>query len=356
MQVMKVLDRVIGQDDPTYFIADIAANHDGSLSRAKDLVKRCADAGADAAKFQNFFAKSIVSDLGFKQLSLKSHQSNWNQSVYDVYDKASISLEWTHELYQTCSESGIHYLTSPYDMSILDELDKFVCAWKVGSGDITWHDIIRDLAQRKKPLFIATGASTLDEVNLAMSIATSYTDDVCLMQCNTNYTGSLENFKYVNLSVLSSYRKIYPKIILGLSDHTPGDVTVLGAIALGAKVIEKHFTDDQNRDGPDHKFSMSPAEWRRMVDNSRLMEASIGDGVKRIEDNEKETTILQRRSICASIDLEAGTSIDRRNIYFVRPCPPLSYAPYQFDEINGKILRKTVKKGQPFVRDDFEKS
>ena len=93
-----------------------------------------------------------------------------------------------------------------------------------------------------------------------------------------------------------------------------------------------------------------------MVDNSRLMEASIGDGVKRIEDNEKETTILQRRSICASIDLEAGTSIDRKNIYFVRPCPPLSYAPYQFDEINGKILRKPVKKGQPFVRDDFEKS
>ena len=137
----------IGHKCPTYFIADIAANHDGNLSRAKDLIKRAADAGANAAKFQNFKASTIVSDFGFRRLGgINSHQSSWDDSVYSVYDKASISLEWTHHLHEACMESGIEYFTSPYDLDILDHLESYVSAWKIGSGDISWHEIVEFLS------------------------------------------------------------------------------------------------------------------------------------------------------------------------------------------------------------------
>ena len=121
--------------------------------------------------------------------------------------------------------------------------------------------------------------------------------DLALLQCNTNYTGSLENFKYINLNVLNTFKNIYPSMILGLSDHTPGHSTVLGAIALGARIIEKHFTDNCEREGPDHKFSMTPKTWKEMVDRSRELESSLGSGIKEIEKNELETVVLQRRSL-----------------------------------------------------------
>ena len=177
----------ISSESPTYFIADIAANHDGSLSRAIDLINLCAEAGANAAKFQNFFAESIVSELGFSKLKhLNSHQSSWKSSVYDIYDRASISLEWTIHLKDACDNAGIDYLTAPYDLSILDFLDSYVCAWKVGSGDITWLEMIKNLASRGKPLLLATGASSFDEVQVAYDCAKQLTPEIVLMQCNTN--------------------------------------------------------------------------------------------------------------------------------------------------------------------------
>ena len=168
-----------------------------------------------------------------------------------------------------CDECKIEYFTAPYNLDIIDELDKYVCAWKVGSGDINWIDLIKNLSQRKKPILIATGASTFDDVISAYNSAKQNTDKIVLMQCNTNYTGSLENFKYINLNVLTQYKENFPGTILGLSDHTPGHASVLGAIALEPEWIEKHFTDDKSREGPDHKFSMNPTEWKEMVGKNK---------------------------------------------------------------------------------------
>ena len=131
------------------------------------------------------------------------------------------------------------------------------------------------------------------------------------MQCNTNYTGSIENFKFINLNVLSTYRKLFPNTILGLSDHTPGHETVLGAVPFGIKAVEKHFTDDTSRDGPDHPFSMDPKSWREMVDRTRFLEQAMGDGVKKIEENELETSILQRRAIRCIKNLSSGHVITK---------------------------------------------
>ncbi len=260
----------VGGRNPTYFIADIAANHDGDLERAKRLIRLCAEAGASAAKFQNFRAETIVSDYGFKALGgQKSHQANWAKSVFDVYADASLPVAWTETLKATCDAAGIDYFTAPYDLDLIDRLGPHVCAWKLGSGDVTWHESIERMAKDGKPLIIATGASTMPEVRAAMAATRKYCNDIVLMQCNTNYTASLENFRHVNLKALTAFAAEFPDVILGLSDHTPGHATVLGAVALGARAIEKHFTDDCERTGPDHKFSMDPRSWREMVDRTR---------------------------------------------------------------------------------------
>ena len=343
---MNIGNSRIGEDSQTYFVADIAANHDGDLSRAIDLIYKCADAGANAAKFQNFRAKTIVSDYGFKNLdTLSSHQSDWKDSVFDTYDKASISLDWTEKLKNTCDKAGIDYFTAPYDLDLIDYLDKFVCAWKIGSGDIDWIEMIEKLASKNKPLLMATGASKLDEVIRAVSIAKEHTDQIVIMQCNTNYTGSLENFKYVNLNVLGSYRSLFPDVILGLSDHTPGIATTLGAITLGARVIEKHFTDDNSREGPDHKFSMDPASWREMVTRSRELEYALGDGIKRVEENEKQTYILQRRSIRAARDLPKGTVIGVDDVVMLRPCPLNALSPSEVNNVIGRRVENDISSG-----------
>ena len=170
--MIKINNNIISNEAPTYFIADIAANFDGDIERAKDLIYLAADAGADAAKFQNFIAKTIVSDRAFRAIGERqlSHQAKWKDSVYDVYDKASLPIVWTETLRDTCKDAGIDYMTTPYDLSLIPILSEYVSAWKIGSGDITWHEMIQALSLDDKPLLIATGASNMNEVELAMDL------------------------------------------------------------------------------------------------------------------------------------------------------------------------------------------
>ena len=325
-----------------YFIADIAANHDGDINRAKKLCLLAKESGANAVKFQHFKADTIVSDAGFKMLRANSsHQSKWKKSVYDVYNDASVPLNWTSELKQYCNTIDIDFFTTPYDLDYVDYLDEFVDCYKIGSGDITWHDMLHKIGQKGKPVIIASGASTIQEVIDAINILSIYSIEICLMQCNTNYTVAEDNFKYINLHVLGLYKTLYPNIKLGLSDHTPGDVTVLGAIALGATMIEKHFTDDNHREGPDHAFSMNPETWKQMVNRARILELSLGNSIKKVEDNEKETVVLQRRSYWVKKDLPAGHIITYDDISVVRPCPVDAISP------NVSIIGKTLLSNKP---------
>ncbi len=337
----------ISNSSPTYFMADIASNHDGDLKRAKELIRLAAGAGANAAKFQHFKADTIVSDAGFKSLgSSKSHQAQWKKSVFEVYQQASLNFDWTMELKETCDSEGIIFLTSPYDFDMVDMLDPFVPAYKIGSGDITWLEMIEKIAQKSKPYFIATGASSMKDVQRAMEVCLPINQEVCLMQCNTNYTGSSDNFSYVNLNVLRTYREMYPEVLLGLSDHTPGHSAVLGAVTLGARVIEKHFTDDQTRNGPDHSFSLNPVQWKNMVMSTRELESALGSNIKKVEDNESETVVLQRRAIYAKMAIEQDESLTRDKLIQLRPCPEGAIEPYAISEILGKKLGRSLKQGE----------
>lgn len=346
--------REISIDSPTYFIADIASNHDGDIERAKELTWLAKEAGADAVKFQHFKASKIVSDYGFKHLDTKmSHQSSWSKSVFEVYKECECNRSWTEELVNTAKNAGIDFLTTPYDIEAVEMFDSSIPAYKIGSGDITWTSFIELIAQKNKPVILATGASTMDDVERAVNSVLKHNKQLVLLQCNTNYTGSLENFKYVNLKVLQTYAIRYPNMILGLSDHTPLHATVLGAIALGARVIEKHFTDDNGREGPDHAFSMNPKTWREMIDRSRELEASLGNGMKRIEFNEKETSIVQRRCLRLSRDIVAGEKIKVNDLDSLRPAPDGAIKPYDIDKILGKTLAVSKSEGDAVFPEDF---
>lgn len=352
---LHINQKPIGATHPAYFIADIAANHDGDLERAKSLIHMCAEAGADAAKFQHFTAATIVSDHGFRNLSGdQSHQASWDKSVFEVYQDASVSLDWTQTLKETCEKAGIAFFTSPYSMGLVDHIDPFVPAYKIGSGDITWTEMIEYIAGKGKPYILASGASNLADVHRAVLAGTRINPQMCLMQCNTNYTASLENFHYIKLNVLNTYRSMYPGLVLGLSDHTPGHATVLGAVALGARMIEKHFTDDIGRVGPDHKFSMDPRTWRDMVQRTRELENAMGDGVKDVEPNERQTVVLQRRAVRARAPLAAGSIIDHAQLEVLRPCPSDAISPHHMPALLGRKLRHDVAVGEHLRWTDIE--
>ncbi|WP_027402559.1 N-acetylneuraminate synthase family protein [Aphanizomenon flos-aquae] len=348
-------NREISLDSPTYFIADVASNHDGDLERAKQLIWLAKKAGADAVKFQHFKADKIVSDFGFKNLGNQvSHQATWKESVYKVYQKYECNRNWTEELIKTAREAQIDFMTTPYDLEAVRMFNQYLPAYKIGSGDITWTDFIATIAKQNKPVILATGASTMRDVERAVDTIIKHNSQIALLQCNTNYTGSLENFKYINLNVLQTYALRYPNMILGLSDHTPGNVTVLGAITLGARIIEKHFTDDQHREGPDHFFSMTFKTWQEMVERSREIELSLGSGVKKIEDNEMDTIVVQRRCLRLTRNMQKGEKICREDLDILRPSPEGALQPYEIDKVINKNLKVSKTCGDTLYTNELE--
>jgi len=352
--VIHLNEREISAASSVCFIADLAANHDGDIQRAKDLIWLAKEAGADVVKLQHHKAENIVSDLGFKKMGGNiAHQSSWKKSVFEIHKQYECDRNWTEDLVQTAKEAEIDLFTTPYDYEAVDLLDHYLPAYKIGSGDITWIDFIEKIAKKNKPVFIATGASTLEEVDRAVEAVLKHNKQIILMQCNTNYTGSRDNFKYVNLNVLKTFATKYPEMILGFSDHTPGHSAVLGAIALGAKVIEKHFTDDNDRKGPDHVFSLNPMTWKEMVDRSSELELALGDGVKCLEKNEEQAVIVQRRSLYFTRDIKAGDKIQKEDVKCLRPAPENSIKPYEIDGFIGKALNVNKKDGEPFSFEDI---
>ena len=350
MNTIKLGNKTI-DNNSLYFIADIGANHNGSLEKAIELIHLAKKAGADAAKFQNFQANKIVSKTGFDNMKGKlSHQSKWKKSVFEVYEDASISKDWTKVLKEECDKVGIDYFTSAYDFESVDLVDSYVDLYKIGSGDITWLEIIDYILDKNKPVLIATGASTNDDVSRVMAMATKKTSDIVLMQCNTNYTGSKENYNYCNLNVLKQFSIDYPNTVLGLSDHTAGHATTLGAIALGARVIEKHFTDDNNQEGPDHGFAMNPKTWRDMVDRSYELLVSLGDGVKIVEKNEEQSKLVQRRCLRVATNLKKGHILLNSDLISLRPISEGGFEPYEKFKLIGKELLKDIDAGDHLTK------
>lgn len=354
---LSIGDREVAIDRPTYFIADIGSNHEGDLERAKALIHLAAQAGADCAKFQHFRASDIVSDAGFRALGGQlAHQARWSRSVYEVFQQYETPRDWTRDLAAECAAAGVDFMTTPYDVAAADSISPFVKAFKIGSGDIAWPALIRHVAAKGKPVILSTGAADMVDVERAAAAALEINPQLCVMQCNTNYTGSLENFAHVNLNVLRAYALKWPGLVLGLSDHAPGHAAVLGAIALGARTIEKHFTDDTTRDGPDHPFAMDPMTWRDMVDRARELEMALGDGVKRVEPNEVESAVVQRRALRLTADRPAGHVLAPNDVVALRPRPYDSVEPVDQHLVIGAPLLHAKRAGEALMWADVEEA
>ena len=345
---IKIGNRWIGEEEPVYFIADIGANFDGSLEEAKKLVDAAKESGADAAKFQSFLANKIVSPESFKDLQI-AFQSRWQKPVYQIYQEAEFPRNWHREIADYAREKGIDFFSSPYDFEAVDMLDEIsVPAFKIGSGDITWLEMLEYIAKKGKPVILSTGASNLNEIVEAVeTIKKTGNQELILLQCITNYPSEVEN---ANIKVLDTFKKEFDCLV-GYSDHSPGDMVVLGAVARGAKVIEKHFTLDKKRIGPDHFHSMDPQGFKEMVRKTRDLEKSLGSTVKEVIPEEKETVIIQRRSLHAAQDLKMGEELTKDKIIELRPA--IGILPKDKINIIGKKIKKDIKTYQAIKWEDI---
>ena len=354
MKEITIQGQKIGLAHPTYFIADIAANHDGDLDRAIDLIRLAKEAGADAAKFQNFRAPSIVSDYGFKSLGEQlSHQARWEKSVFEVYEDASVPFEWTPILKEACDKFDIHYYSSPYDYEAIEMLHPYVPAYKAGSGLISWPDAIVRMAQLGKPILIATGASNMHDVRRVMDQVLPINQQVVLFQCNTNYTAEEGNYDHLHLRVLETYAREYPDVILGLSDHTQSAAPVVAAVTLGARVIERHFTDSNQREGPDHKFALNPENWAHMVSEVRILERALGRSEKQVAENEQDTYVVQRRCLRAARDVKQGETFTADMLEVLRPASPGALMAWDLERVVGQQAKADIPFGKDIQESDL---
>lgn len=359
IKIKQQIYRTIGQGYPTYIIAEVGSNFDGDLQRAKMLAKMAKDAGADAYKIQNFLAPKIVSQKGFEGMQV-AHQSKWDKPVVEVYKKAEFPREWVKELSDYCQEIGIDFLSAPYDREAVDLLDEIgVPAFKFGAGEIDNIEFLAYAAKKGKPMIVSCGACTLEDVKRAVdAITQAGNNQIILLQCITSYPTLMKN---ASLKAMVTLKKAFG-FEVGYSDHTTGKegggddplegITVpLASVALGGVVIEKHFTDDIKRKGPDHSFALPINTFKKMVDAVRALETGMGDGVKKVEDSEKETVIVQRRGIYAKESIAAGEEITKEKLEFLRPA--LFLRPPQIKGVLGKKATRNIQAGEPIKIDDF---
>ncbi len=346
MKKIKIANRWIGEGEPAYLIAEIGSNFDGSIKRAKMLIDLAKECGADAAKFQCFKAEQIVSKEGFENLK-GGFQSKWKKPVFEVYRDAEFPREWHKELRDYTVSQGLDFISAPYDPEAIDMVDALdVPFHKIGSGDITWHEVLRRFARKGKPIVLATGASTLAEVDEAVQVIKSEgNDQIVLLQCVTNYPSKFES---ANIRAMKAMGDMFD-VPVGYSDHTPGSVVPLGAVALGACMIEKHFTDDKSRNGPDHPFAMDGKDFKEMADSIRKLEKALGKPHKELYEEESLTVVLQRRCLRAARALKKGETLTEEMIDVLRPAPKEALVPKYKEVIIGQELKVSMKKGDPFT-------
>jgi sialic acid synthase SpsE len=338
--------RVLAPEEPTYFIAEIGANFNGSFDEACRLADVAKASGAECAKYQTFRAETLVSAPAFAAMRASAHQARWSRPVHEVYREAEFPREWHRDVAAYCREIGVEFLSSPYDHAAVDLLEEIgVAAYKVGSGDITYLELVDYIAQTGKPILLGTGASDLADVERCVEVIQRRGADVLIMQCTTSYPAP---FHSANLRVLPVFEERFGALT-GLSDHTPGHVAVLGAVALGARCVEKHFTASRDQVGPDHPHSMEPHEFAAMVSDTRDLEAALGSPVKQVTPEERDTVIVQRRSLCAARDIAEGEEIRAEDLVALRP--QTAFRPYEAGEVVGRRARRAIARHETIAAD-----
>ncbi len=341
MKIVKIGSKSIGDGEPCFIIAEAGVNHNGDIELAKKLVDIAVEAGTDAVKFQTFKAENVVTKNAPKA-DYQAKNTGSNESQHEMLKELELSEDEFKELYKYTKRRGIIFLSTPFDFESVDFLEELgVPAFKVSSADLTNLPFLKYIAEKRKPIILSTGMGTLGEIEEAINtIKNAGNEDIILLHCVTSYPAKFES---LNLRAIQTLKEAF-KLPVGFSDHSLGIYASIAAVALGAVVIEKHFTLDKNLPGPDHKASLNPEELKEMIEEIRIIEKALGDGIKRAAPEEIEIRRVVRRSIVAKVDIPKGATITKDMITFKRPETGLS--PKYYKEIIGKKARKKINKDE----------
>jgi N,N'-diacetyllegionaminate synthase len=340
MREIDIGEKHIGPGRPCYVIAEAGVNHNGDIDLALRLVTLAARSGADAIKFQTFSAERLAAESAPKADYQKA-RTDPAESQLSMLKKLELSRRDHERLLAECARQGITFLSSAFDEASADMLEELdLAAFKVPSGEITNLPFLKYLAAKGRCLIVSTGMSDLGEVETAVStIQHTRSVPIVLLHCVSLYPSPARG---VNLKAMETMRRKFD-VPVGYSDHTEGTTVALAAVALGAAVIEKHFTSDRSLPGPDHAASLEPDELQAMIEGIRSVEAALGDGVKAPLPEEAETAAVARKSLIAATDIPAGSVIRRDMIAIKRPGSGLS--PAHLDAVVGRTAQRDIKGG-----------
>jgi len=335
--MIKIGKSVIGKNLPCYIIAEAGVNHNGELYLAKELVKQAKLSGADCVKFQTFKAEQVITRTAPKaryQLDITSKE----ESQFEMLKKLELQQEDYIELINYCKELNIDFLSTPYNHEDAEFLENIgVGAYKIASGQLVEYAFLEYVAQKGKPMIVSTGMAKMSEVAKAVEAIRSVgNENVILLHCTTNYPSATED---ANVKAIESMKEAF-KIETGYSDHVANNYACYAAVALGAKVIEKHFTLDRNMDGPDHSSSLNPEGFKQLVEGIKAVELSLGSGEKMPCDSELENINEMRRSIATTTDIKKGEIFSAKNIGFKRPATGI--APVNYNNIIGQEAKADI--------------
>lgn len=335
---IKIGGRLLGDGKPCFIVAEAGVNHNGDINVAKKLIDAAKEAGSDAVKFQIFKTERIVTKYAEKA-EYQKQASSLDESQYDMIKKLELKDEDFKELYHYAERNDIIFLSSTFDTESVDLLDNLGApAFKIASGEITNFPLLHHIAEKKKPIILSTGMSTLDEIRDALkAIREKGSRDIILLHCVTSYPATIEN---ANLRAMETLRRRF-RLPVGISDHTIGMTVPMAAVALGAVLIEKHFTLDKSLPGPDHRASLEPDELRDMIKAVREVEKALGNGTKKPTEDEEKIRKIVRRSIVAKVAIPEGAIIREDMLDFKRP--GVGIEPRHLKRVVGKRAKTEIK-------------
>jgi len=324
MKKIKIGNKLISEEELCFVIAEIGINHNGKIDLAKQLIDVAKKSGVDAVKFQTFKTENLVT----------------SENQLKLLKKVELGHEDFKELKRYCNKKKIIFLSTPHTEDAIDFLEPLVPAYKIGSGDLTNLPFLEKVAKKKKPIILSTGMANLKEIKEAVkTIKKAGNNKIILLHCTTSYPCPLED---VNLRAMLTLKKEF-NLPVGYSDHTLGILVPIMAVAMGAKVIEKHFTLDKNLPGPDHKASLEPKEFKEMVKAIRNTERALGSEVKKPTRGEEKMKKFARKSIIAKTNIPKGEKIKKDMLIIKRP--GIGIEPKYINKVIGKIARREIKKG-----------
>ena len=347
MKDIRIGNFLIGENQPPFIIAEMSGNHNQSLSRALAIVDAAAACGAHAIKLQTYTADTITMKGVY---SIADKNSLWHgQELYDLYKQAYTPWEWHKAIFDRAHEKGILAFSSPFDETAVDFLETLnVPAYKIASFENTHHPLLKKVAQTGKPVIISTGASTQQDIEVSLEVLRKNgCEQIVVLKCTSTYPASPEN---TNLKTIPKFAKLF-KTVVGLSDHTMGLGASVGAIALGARVIEKHFTLRRADGGVDSAFSLEPEELKSLVVESERAFLALGTDFIGVQEAEMKS-LQFKRSIYVSKPIQRGEAITKENIKIIRPA--FGMAPKYYHLVLGKTANRDLKPGYPLSEKDLQ--